>query len=237
MNRRLLLFIIFIPLFLPGVVSAQQFKGEIIAGFNISQVDGDEVYGYTKFGANTGIGVMLPFSFKPKGEKNWAVSMEMLWHQKGSYKANHDTMVKFCDTCPDGIPCDNTIKYRLSMDYVSLPVMLHYTDPHTNWTFGIGVAYNRLFRIREIENGVQTATSLSNGPYTLTDYDILFDVRFRIHQRFKFNFRYEYSFIPIRTRTFYKPKIGMWDPEPWDRKQYHNILTFRVIYMFNEPKE
>lgn len=236
MNRRLLLFILFITLFFSGVVSAQQFKGEIIAGFNISQVDGDEVYGYKKFGANTGLGVMLPFSFKHKAEKNWAVSMEMLWHQKGSYKKNTSN-INFCDTCPDETPCDPNIKYRLEMDYVSIPVLLHYTDPHTGWTFGAGVSYNRLFRIKEIENGVQTATSLSNGPYTLTDYDLLFDLRFRMYQRFKFNFRYEYSFIPIRTRTYYKQKIGHYDPEPWDRKQYHNILTFRVIYMFNEPKD
>ena len=229
----------FLPFFLllSGTLQAQLFKGEIIAGMNFSQVDGDEVYGYSKFGANTGLGVMLPFSFKQKAEKNWAVSMEMLWHQKGSNKKRYLLDPNFCDTCPPEIPCDSGIKYRLEMDYVSIPVLLHYTDPRTRWTVGAGVSYNRLFRIKEIENGVQTATSLSNGPYSLTDYSVMFDLRFRLYQRFKFNFRYEYSFIPIRTRTFYKPKIGHYDPEPWERKQYHNILTFRVIYMFNEPKE
>ena len=235
--------LLFFPLLLfAGAVNAQRFKGEVIAGFNISQVDGDEVYGYSKFGANTGLGVMLPFSFKKNGERNWAVSMEMLWHQKGSYKrwyldSTNSNSKNFCDTCPPETPCDPHVKYRLQMDYVSLPVMLHYTDPRTNWSFGVGLAYNRLFRINEIENGVRTAASLSNGPYTLTDYDVLVDVRFRIYQRLKFNFRYEYSIVPIRTRRFYKPKIGHYDPEPWDRNQYHNILTFRLIYMFNEPKD
>lgn len=237
MKTKIKLFLLCVLLF-PALheVQAQRFKGEIIAGLNASQVDGDEVYGFAKFGANAGLGVMLPFSFTGKEEKNWAVSMEMLLHQKGSYRKNY-TNINFCDTCPDDIPCDSTIKYRLDMNYVSLPVMLHYTDPHTHWTFGLGVSYNRLFHIREIENGVETSTSLSNGPYTLTDYSVLFDVRFRIYQRFKFNFRYEYSFIPIRTRTYYKSKVGAYDPEPWDRKQYHNILTFRVIYVFNEPWE
>jgi hypothetical protein len=234
--RRIVILLPFFLLFFTGVSTAQRFNGEIIAGMNLSQVDGDEVYGYTKFGANTGLGVMLPFSFKKNGEQNWAVSMEMLWHQKGSYKKNRSNL-NFCDTCPDETPCDPDIKYRLQMDYVSLPVMLHYTDPHTNWTFGVGVAYNRLFRIREMENGVRTSASLSNGPYTLTDYDALVDVRFRIYQRLKFNFRYEYSIVPIRTRRFYKPKIGHYDQEPWDRNQYHNILTFRLIYVFNEPKD
>ena len=198
--RRIVILLPFFLLFFAGVLNAQRFNGEIIAGMNFSQVDGDEVYGYKKFGANTGLGVMLPFSFKKNGERNWAVSMEMLWHQKGSYKKRYLSDPNFCDTCPPEI-------------------------------------YNRLFRIKEIENGVQTATSLSSGTYTLTDYDILFDIRFRIYQRFKFNFRYEYSIVPIRTRRFYKPKIGHYDPEPWDRNQYHNILTFRLIYMFNEPKD
>ena len=235
--RRIVILLPFFLLFFAGVLNAQRFNGEIIAGMNFSQVDGDEVFGYKKFGANTGLGVMLPFSFKKNGERNWAVSMEMLWHQKGSYKKRYLSDPNFCDTCPPEIQCDSGIKYRLEMDYVSLPLMLHYTDPRTNWSFGVGLAYNRLFRIKEIENGVQTATSLSSGTYTLTDYDILFDIRFRIYQRFKFNFRYEYSIVPIRTRRFYKPKIGHYDPEPWDRNQYHNILTFRLIYMFNEPKD
>ena len=84
--RRFAILLFFSLLLFAGAVNAQRFKGEVIAGFNISQVDGDEVYGYSKFGANTGLGVMLPFSFKKNGERNWAVSMEMLWHQKGSYK-------------------------------------------------------------------------------------------------------------------------------------------------------
>ena len=235
--RRIVILLPFFLLLFAGVLNAQRFNGEIIAGMNFSQVDGDEVYGFKKFGANTGLGVMLPFSFKKNGERNWAVSMEMLWHQKGSYKKRYPLDPNFCDTCPPEIQCDSGIKYRLEMDYVSLPLMLHYTDPRTNWSFGVGVAYNRLFRVKEIENGVHTATSLSSGTYTLTDYDVLFDVRFRLYQRLKFNFRYEYSFIPIRTRTYYKQKIGHYDPEPWDRNQYHNILTFRLIYVFNEPKD
>ena len=112
MKTKIKLFLLCVLLF-PALheVQAQRFKGEIIAGLNASQVDGDEVYGFAKFGANAGLGVMLPFSFTGKEEKNWAVSMEMLLHQKGSYRKNY-TNINFCDTCPDDIPCDSTIKYR-----------------------------------------------------------------------------------------------------------------------------
>lgn len=217
-------------------VQAQLFKGEAIAGFNLSQVDGDEVYGFSKLGANAGMGVMLPLRFKGREDTPWSLSMEMLWHQKGSYRKNY-TNTNFCDTCPPEIPCDSTIKYRLDMHYVSLPIMLHYTDARSGWTFGAGVSYNRLFHLREIENGIETASALSASPYSLTDYSLVFDLRFRIYQRLKFNFRYEYSFVPIRIRTFYKPKFGQYDAEPWDRKQYHNILIFRLIYVFNEAAD
>ncbi|MBO4282025.1 MAG: outer membrane beta-barrel protein [Bacteroidales bacterium] len=234
MMRKVVFFTLCLLLCAGFSVNAQRFKGELIAGFNLSQVDGDEVYGYTKFGANMGLGVMLPFSFKGKEDKNWAISMEMLWHQKGSKLKNH-TNTNFCDTCPKEIPCDSTIKYRLDMDYVSLPVMLHYTDPYTGWTFGVGLSYNRLFRIREIENGVQSETSLLSETYKLQDVSMLADVYFPIYHQLKFNFRYEYSLYPIRIRTFNK-KNGI-PVDPYDRKQYHNMLTFRLIYMFNEPAE
>ncbi len=222
-------------LFFLSPLQAQRFRGEILGGISATQVEGDEVFGFHKFGVNAGAGVMYPFNFQSKTEeKHWALSMEMLLSQKGSFQRNRKG-VHLRDSCPDGVFCDSMVKYRLRTDYVSIPLMLHYIDTHTGWVFGAGVAYNRMFRISEVENGMETNTSLSSGTYQLTDWTLLLDVRFRIYQQLKFNFRYEYSVLPIRTRTFYQREGVRVDP--YERKQYNNVLTLRLIYMFNEPKD
>ena len=232
---RLILFVLSWAVCLPEV-SAQRFKGELIAGFNATQVEGDEVFGFKKFGGNMGMGVMLPLQFNKKNnDKVWAVSMEMLFNQKGSYQRKKEGVKFNMDSSAVNLYVDSNIKYDLSLNYVSVPVMLHYLDMNTGWTFGLGLSYNRLFKVSEVENGYETSTSLSSGTYSLQEISLLADVRFRIYRQLKFNFRYEYSLLPIRSRTFYK-REGV-PVDPYVRKQYNNILTFRLIYVFNEPKD
>ncbi len=99
-----LLCVVYIPL-----THSQVFKGEIIAGANVTQYDGDEMYGFRKAGANVGLGVMFPFNFRKGNEnKHWALSMEILFNQKGSHNKNY-TGIDLCDTCPPEIPCDPNI--------------------------------------------------------------------------------------------------------------------------------
>ncbi len=55
MSKKALLFLSVIFLVtLSQKLSAQIIKGEAIAGFNLSQVDGDMFYGFKKFGLNVG---------------------------------------------------------------------------------------------------------------------------------------------------------------------------------------
>ena len=69
MKRISPLLIIIIFLFSLQNVIAQRFKGEVIAGVNLSQVDGDMVIGYKKVGVKAGLGAMLPFSWSKYNEK------------------------------------------------------------------------------------------------------------------------------------------------------------------------
>jgi len=242
-----LLCVVYIPL-----THSQVFKGEIIAGANVTQYDGDEMYGFRKAGANVGLGVMFPFNFRKGNEnKHWALSMEILFNQKGSHNKNY-TGIDLCDTCPPEIPCDPNIKYNVNLNYVSIPFLLHYNDKDA-WMFAIGFAYNRLAGMKEIENGIETEDIYSISTIInpskkkvdkmLSERDALFakdelsvivDVRFRIWQQLKFNFRFEYSMFPVGLRKFYfNEGIAV---DPYIRKQYNNVLTFRLIYMLNEPK-
>jgi len=207
---------------------AQVFKGEIIGGFNLSQVEGDQQVGYRKFGAHAGVGVMFPFHFK-KGaeEKPWAVSMEILFNQKGARKLNYYHKLK------DTIHADRAagkFEYLLRLNYVSVPVMFHFTDKD-KWTVGVGLAYNRMFSSYEVEYDIPVNYD-SIPRLNPNDFTALFDVRFRIWQQLKFGFRFEYSMFSLREREF--PQTIYKSAEK--RKQYNNSLTFSLIYMLNEKK-
>lgn len=200
-----------------GSASAQVFKGFVAAGANLAQVDGDEAYGYRMPGANLAIGVMIPLG------KNFDVSMETGFTQKGANQKAQYLAFRGDDTL--------TGAYRLRLEYVTIPVMLQYTDKDFV-SAGLGFAYSRLVGASEFEHGKQTLTNALNGVYKPNDYGVVLDVRMKIKQGLKFNFRYEYSIARIRSREF--STIG--GTQTWTRHQYNNTISFRLLYVFNEQR-
>ena len=110
MKNRFKLIIFFILSFLVnGIGFAQIFKGEVIGGFNLSQVDGDEAFGFKKYGFQGGVGVVAPIY------KNWSLSLETTFTQKGAKeKAQYNDSL-------DG-------SYFLKLNYAEVPFMIQYTD-------------------------------------------------------------------------------------------------------------
>lgn len=196
-------------------IQGQIFKGQVIGGLNVAQIDGDEVYGYKKWGSNIGLGVIFPINKK----KKLMISLETIYNQKGSVQRK--TAV---DTFPENW------KYRAFLDYLEAPVMIHIEDKETV-TFGLGFSWGRLVGIREYENGkLVENTTLTSRVFNRNDWNFLADIRFRLWRQLKFNFRYAYSIVPIRERDFIKNGVQT-------RKQYNNMLTMRLIYIINEKKE
>jgi hypothetical protein len=190
---------------------AQVIKGAAIAGFNLSQVDGDEVYGFYKVGLNIGAAAIWPLSDK------FEFTIETIYSQKGSYQKP-----QYNDSLSG--------EYKLKLNYLEVPVLFHYNDKNIV-SFGLGLSWGRLTGVEEYEHGrLVTTTTLQNGPYSLNDFDALFDIRFRIWKRLKGNVRYCYSIAPIRTREFHPPNSN----DSWTRYQFNNFWTFRLIYVFNE---
>ncbi len=202
--------------FLLNNVHGQIFKAQIIGGINATQVDGDEVYGFHKAGGNLGLGVMFPIV----KNKRLLVSLETIYNQKGASekKSAVDTF-------------SGNYKYRLFLDYVEAPVMIHYEDKG-GWTFGLGFSWGRLVGLKEYENGVRVDSATTTSTvYAHSDWNFLADVRFRIYKQLKFNFRYAYSIVPIRERYYSKSSAFV---TPHWRSQYNSMLTFRLIYVINE---
>jgi hypothetical protein len=202
------------------------FKGEIIAGLNLAQVDGDWCVGYNKPGAHLGAGVMFPFSFQKNREiKPWAVSMEILFNQRGARRRNYSQ-----GDDPSLAIAKVKMEYLLKLDYVSLPLMIHYND-RDRWMIAAGFGYNRLIKQHETEYDiVQTHDTVAL--LRPNDFTVLADVRVRIWQQLKFGFRFEYSMFSLRERYF----IGTYTRKEGIRKQYNHSLTFYFVYMLNEKK-
>jgi len=229
MNSRRLLFIFIVSasLILTERTFSQHILGAVSAGINLSQVDGDEVYGFKKVGFNGGPSVIIPFG----KDKKWSVTIELLYSQLGS---RQKSVYGASDTIRDSTRAGFYDGYRLSLNYVQVPVIVHFTDKRFI-AGGLGFQYGQLVGVTEYEDyndlrGFVRSKTTLQGPYTRSDLQALADVRIRVYRGFWFNVRYSYSILPIRTREFVNPFFG----NTWLREQYNNVITFRFTYIFND---
>jgi hypothetical protein len=156
--------------------------------------------------------------------------MELLFSMKGSrQKSEYPANDSVIDTVNyyDG--------YKLDLNYVEIPFLVHYTDKKVI-AAGVGFSYGQRVGYKELEDhnnlsGWQEMDSSST--YTNYDLSVLADVRIRVWKRLWLNGRFSYSMLPIRTRVFSVPATPT--DLVWTRKQYNNVITLRLTYVFNEP--
>jgi len=197
-------------------LSAQRFLGAVMGGMNISQVDGDMVYGYKRVGGHIGLAAILPI------KKKWDVTLETVFNQKGAYEGPQYQDSLF------GLLLNG--KYDLRLNYVEIPLMAHFTDKE-RYTVGAGFSYGRLVSSEEVEHDGAIPPYTDTVAFNKNDFSVLADLQIRVWKQLKFNIRYSYSMAMIRERVFIDP-YGIKDPNK--RKQYNNMLTFRLVYVINE---
>ena len=211
---------------LPFGAKSQVFLGEAFVGYNICQVDGDQIMGFFKQGVNVGVGVITPIWTKDKFSLE--LSLEVLYNQKGSKQGR-----KYWSHQIDPITGHEiTGEYNLSLSYGEVPFMVYFTDKKVV-SAGVGLSYARLMGLTEYEHGVKTNVTASSGEFDQNEFNILADVKIRVYKRWKLGFRYSYSLNPIREREYFDIEgnsLGVF-------KQYNNLFTFRLTYVFNEKLE
>lgn len=134
-TKRILTLILALMMAAPALLHAQIIKGEVFVGGNLTQVDGDECYGFNKLGVHAGAGALIPLT-------NFLdVGLEVLFNQKGAFKR-------------DAIVSNSTFPYayNLSLNYAEIPIMFYLTDKDLV-SIGLGVSYGRLVGITELTNG------------------------------------------------------------------------------------
>lgn len=223
---------------------AQRFIGFAAAGANFAQIEGDDIHGFTKLGANAGLGLKLPVNRK----QNLNVTVELLYSQKGSYKhctkGYFDTLnyspvaFAFPDADIDrNEPFNPNIKCNLSLDYVQIPVMFRYEDFYTGFTFGLGFSWSRLVRVKEKYNGFTSVNNIRTSPYKYNDWSIVADVDIRLYKNLSLGIRWDYSLRPIREMQvgFVKGRIdGVPNVEYEYRKLFNHVVSCRLVYYINE---
>lgn len=201
-------FLIFLFLFSVSTVYAQSIHSSIYLGGNLSQVDGDQLYGFHKVGLCAGISANIAI------HPSFFVEIENQYTQKGSYASGVDA---FLDAPDSGA-------YHLKLNYIEVPLWIRYKDPR-DVLFGIGVSWGRLVFVEEFESNKQVKqTTLLSGVYDRADWNILVGVEIPVYKKVFASIRYAYSLDMIREKYFMDVV----------RKQYNQVLSMSFRWRFME---
>jgi len=114
-----------------GSLEAQErrFRGGLIAGVNLAQIDGDLLYGYNRLGFSAGAKVNTILT------ERWQLSLELIFSQQGSSRSRNDLGSSY---------------ERIRLNYVEVPVMINFLDWKMH--FSGGLVYGRLidFNVEDI---------------------------------------------------------------------------------------
>jgi hypothetical protein len=144
----------------------RRFEGAAIAGFNLSQVDGDLLDGYNKPGVNVGARVDAILTDR------WQVGLEFLFVQQGASRNNNDNLASRFD------------KIRLNM--VEVPVLVHFRD----WKMEVsaGGSYGRIINYEIID--VLGEDISEQVPLSADVFSVVLDGSFHFTDNWALNIRW-----------------------------------------------
>lgn len=187
------------------------FTGGLILGSNFSQVDGDTYFGYHKLGLNAGGVVNIHFT------KEIGASLELLYTQKGSRGEDLAWSPAFGNF---------VAKYFMDLNYVEVPVTMHYIYHEIDIEAGISYA-----RIINSDEWIQSDRYIIIDPelnrFNTTDFNYIFGASHKLYGKLLINARFQYSIIPMRPMNRVPAGFGY-----ANAGQFNNLLNLRVVYMF-----
>ncbi len=187
------------------------FTGGLLLGLNFTQVDGDTYYGYHKVGLNVGGIVYVHFT------KSFSASMELLYTQKGS---RGEAIIES--------PAIGTYvtKYFMNLNYVEVPVLLHYTIHR--YDIEAGVSYGYLVKSDEwvLADQPVNIDPVANA-FNKTDLEYVFGLSAKLYKNLYANARFQYSVGSVRPpeRIPYRYGYG-------NDGQQNNMVSLRLMYLF-----
>lgn len=222
-------------LLLTAALQAQRIHAFASSGLTLSQIEGDELKGFSKWGYTGGVGAIVGFD----RYETWNLSLEALFSQRGSYNGSGDPY-----------------SLSLRLDYVDIPLMLHFRDPWGGLLIGLGFCYSRLVRqpsgiMRYNPNYFFPDTTDTH--FLNNDLLLVADIRFPVWKGLSFNIRWQYSIIAAKKDwqfTEFRGTVPQLDDNgnpllnpdgsivtlprriTWHNDCYNNTLAFRLIWQF-----
>ncbi|RYD59101.1 MAG: PorT family protein [Sphingobacteriales bacterium] len=189
----------------------KSFYGGFVGGANISTVNGDSYGGYHKVGFNAGGIVYVQFA------EHFGTSVSLTYAQKGSRGAQLKYSM-YVDSFME--------KYYLDLNYVEVPVMLHYFQ-HPKLHVGVGAAYARLLSSSE-ELLTDQPVYINPDLYVFNkdEFSGLLQVAYQLGKNLFIDGRYQYSLKPVRDWDKIHVRVGYGAPG-----QYNGVFSFRLMYL------
>ncbi len=197
----------------------QVFRAYPVFGATASQIRGDELKGFDKWGFSAGVGTMLALT----NDRLWNLSLEADFSQRGAFNNTNDpySLIDF------------------TMNYVDIPVTLHFTDPYGGMTFGVGLIYSRLVKQPNglmLYNSNYFVPDTSDMSFLKNDFSVALDVRFAIWRGLTLNLRYQHSILPVKKNWQFTEHLSAveGDVSTWSNNCYNSSVTMRVMYVFGD---
>lgn len=127
-----------LPLFAQSVPQ-RRFEASVVGGATITQLDGDSLRGFRRWGGQGGLQVNYVFSDR------WRAGIELLFSQHGSQRRDID----------DRNSADTDIE-KININMVQAPLLVHFRD----WKVGLtaGASYGNIINYEVIEVDGEDAT-------------------------------------------------------------------------------
>jgi len=208
---RFIIFCFFTMLFAATTISAQQaverrFKGGIVGGINLSQIEGDDAAGYNKIGLQGGFRVAIILKEKMD------LGVEMLFSQRGSAARNRN---------------QGAFPFKLTLNYIEVPVLFNYMDweaeeeDYYRLHFHAGFSYGRLI---SYSTDINSFTVLGDF-FRDNDVSWIGGATYYINENLGITARYSRSLYPFFVNT-----VDMMAPNGKALIGYQ--ITFQTVYMF-----
>lgn len=175
----------------------RRFTGTIVAGVNLSQINGDAAAGYDKIGLNVGAraGAILA--------ERWEVGFEILFSQQGSQSE---------------LLFGQTREIYCHLNYIEVPVLVTFKDwkvtDANNRSFhrfqaSFGASYNRLMGGKMERNGILEFQGLNelvnDGNFYQQHVMLMGDINFYFTRNWGLNLRYSRAPMNIRHQQNFNP--------------------------------
>lgn len=193
-------------------------KAYPVAGAVVSQIEGDYLKGFKKWGFTAGVGAQVDLA------RMWALTVEADFTQRGVFEGTRNSEIPYLI---DGF----------TLNYIDIPVTAHFRDPYGGMMIGLGFIYSRL--VTQPHGTIKfnpdyVVPDTSDMSFLKNDLAVAGDLRFTLWRGLQLNFRIQYSIIPIKKGWTFTEYAKVDDPNPKvtvnDCRNFS--LMLRVLYVF-----